>query len=204
MSEQQLIDEVKSLILAGHETTSLTLSWALYLLSQYPEAEARLVAEAKQVLGGRQPTIEDVPKLEFARMVFLETMRLYPPVPAVTRVAQAADSFDGIQLAAGDRVALSIYTAHRHPEFWQNPHLFDPDRFSPAREESITPYSYLPFLLGRRICLGEHFAMLEGVLALAMFADRYRFARTDHRPIGIHPISTLRLDKPLRMHVSRR
>ena len=204
MSQQQLIDEVKSLILAGHETTSLALSWAFYLLSSHPEAAERLREEADRVLGGRHPTAEDFPKLEYARMVFLETMRLYPPVPVVTRQAKEADHFDGIDVAAGEKVVVSLYTTQRHPDFWTDPEAFDPERFSPAREPSIQPYSYLPFLLGRRACLGEHFAMLEGVLALAMMAGRYTVTRLDNDVIATRPISTLRLARPLRVRVQKR
>ena len=204
MSDQQLLDEVKSLILAGHETTSLALSWTFYLLSQHPEVEARLVEETRRVLGGRRPTVDDVAQLEYTRMVFSETMRLYPPVPAVLRVARAADRFDGIEVAAGERIALNLYVTHRHPEFWPDPDRFDPERFAPSRADSIAPYSYLPFLIGRRACLGEHFAMLESVLALAMIVDRYRFERLDGEPIPTRPISTLRLGRPLRVRVHRR
>jgi cytochrome P450 len=204
MTDQQLLDEVKSMIVAGHETTSLALSWAFYLLSRHPEAEARLVEEASRVLGGRRPTVDDVPKLEYTRMVLLETMRLYPPVPGVPRIAREADSFDGIDVAAGENVVINIYTTHRHPELWPDPETFDPERFSAARADSILPYSYLPFLFGRRVCLGEHFAMLEATLALAMIADRYRVERVDTDPIGTRPISTLRLARPLRVRVRRR
>jgi cytochrome P450 len=204
MTEQQVVDEVKSLILAGHETTSLALSWTFYLLSSHPEVEARLQAESDRVLGGRAPTAEDMPKLEFTRMVFLETMRLYPPVPVVTRVAREADHFDGIDIAAGEKTVINLYATQRHPAFWSNPEVFDPDRFSAERAAVIQPYAYLPFLLGRRACLGEHFAMIEGVAALAMIAGRYTMKRLDADTIGTRPISTLRLDRPLRMRVARR
>lgn len=204
MSEQQLLDEVKSLILAGHETTSLALSWTFYLLAQHPEVEARIVQEVRTVLGDRLPTADDVPQLVYTRQVLLETLRLYPPVPGVPRVAREADAFDGIVVHAGEQVALSIYATHRHPEFWERPDAFDPDRFAPGRAESIQPYSYLPFLLGRRACLGEHFAMLEGVVALALLVRRYHFERVDAQPIATRPIATLRLARPLRVRVRRR
>ncbi|MFO0755777.1 MAG: cytochrome P450 [Byssovorax sp.] len=204
MTGDQLLDEIKSLILAGHETTSLTLSWAFYLLSQHPDIEARLVDEVGSVLGGRAPAVDDLPKLDLTRRVFQETMRLYPPVPTVLRAAKEADSFDGIDVRAGERIALNVYATHRHPDLWERPDAFDPDRFAPPRADKIAPYSYLPFLLGRRACLGEHFAMLEGVVALAMLIDRYRLERVDPRPIGTRPISTLRLERPLVMRVHPR
>lgn len=204
MDDQQVLDEVKSLVLAGHETTSLALSWTFYLLSQHPAVEARIVNEVRSVLGTRPPTTEDVPRLEYTKMVLLEAMRLYPPVPGVPRVAQADDFFDGIKVFAGEQISLNIYATHRHPEFWERPDSFDPERFSEARSGSIAPYSYLPFLIGRRACLGEHFAMLEGVVALAMMVGRYHAERVDTGTIATRPISTLRLARPLHVRVRRR
>lgn len=204
MDDQQVLDEVKSLILAGHETTSLALSWTFYLLAQHPEVEARLVNEVRSVLGERLPTTEDIPRLVYTNMVLLEAMRLYPPVPGVPRIAREDDCFDGIKVSAGEQVVLNIYATHRHPELWVRPDTFEPERFSEARASSITPYSYLPFLLGRRACIGEHFAMLEGVVALAMMVGRYHFERVDAGPIPTRPISTLRMARPLRMRVRRR
>jgi cytochrome P450 len=204
MTDKQLLDETKSLILAGHETTSLTLSWAFYLLWSHPEIEERLVEEATRVLGDRVPTAQDVSKLVYARQVFLEVMRLYPPVPGVTRNAIAADVIDGIPIKAGGLVLVSPFVTHRHPDYWTNPNGFDPDRFSEKRAETIEPYSFMPFLLGRRQCLGEHFAMLEGPLLLAMIVRRYAFSRVSRENIATRPISTLRLARPLMMHVRER
>lgn len=204
MSDKQLLDETKSLVLAGHETTSLALSWAFYLLSSHPEIEERLVEEATRVLGDRTPTAQDVPQLVYTRQVFFEAMRLYPPVPAVTRNAVSADVIDGIRIEPGALVAVVPYVTHRHPEYWTNAERFDPDRFSEKRRDSIEPYSYMPFLLGRRQCLGEHFAMLEGVLLLAMIVRRYAFTRVSREPIETRPISTLRFARPLVMHVDDR
>jgi cytochrome P450 len=204
MSDKQLLDETKSLVLAGHETTSLTLSWAFYLLARHPEVEARLVEEATRVLGDRAPSMEDIPRLTFARRVFLETMRLYPPVPALTRTAAATDSIDGVRIEAGEVVGVVPYVTHRHPEYWSEPERFDPDRFSDERATRIEPYSYMPFLLGRRQCLGEHFAMLEGVVLLAMIARRYALRPVTDEVMRTRPIATLRLARPLMMHVTER
>ncbi len=199
MTEGQVLDEVKSLILAGHETTSLTLSWALYLLAGNPDVAARLVDEVTRVLGGRAPAAEDLGRLEYTRAVFFEAMRLYPPVPGVSRVARAADRFDDIEVRAGELVGLSLYVTHRHPSLWERPEAFDPDRFVGDNVARIAPYSYLPFLVGRRVCLGEHFAIMEGVAALAMLVDRFTLERVDAGPIGTRPMATLRLARPLRM-----
>jgi cytochrome P450 len=204
MSDKQLLDETKSLVLAGHETTSLALSWAFYLLSTHPEIEERLVEEATRVLGDRQPTAQDIQQLVYTRQVFLEVMRLYPPVPGVSRDTLKADVIEGIPVPAKQLVVVSPYVTHRHPDYWTDPERFDPDRFSEKRAEQIEPYSYMPFLLGRRQCLGEHFAMLEGPLLLAMIVRRYAFKRVSHEPIGTRPISTLRLARPLMVHVHER
>src|SRR5262249_35766355 len=201
MDEQLLVDEVKSLILAGHETTSLALSWTFYLLAQHPEIEERLHRESAQVLGRRGPTVDAVPELEYARRVFLETMRLYPPVPAMSRDIPAEAGSDGIRLSTDEMVSISPYVTHRHPECWERPEVFDPDRFAPERIDRIVPYSYMPFLLGRRACLGEHFGMLEGTLAIAMIASRYKLELATPAAIGTRPIATLRLARPLRLRI---
>jgi cytochrome P450 len=204
MSDQQLLDETKSLILAGHETTSLALSWAFYLLARHPSVEERLVAELDQVLGDEPLGAEHLPKLVYTRMVFLETMRLYPPVPGVSRAVVEADVIDGVRLKPDELVVVSPYVTQRHPEYWSDPERFDPERFAPQALDDIEPYSYLPFLLGRRACLGEHFAMVEGIVLLAMLVRRYRRRLVSSEPHRTRPISTLRFARPLMMHVERR
>lgn len=204
MSDQQLLDEIKSLILAGHETSGLALGWAMYLLSRHPEVEARVLQEAQRVLGDRPARAEDVESLVYTRQVLLETMRLYPPVPGVSRQALADDEFEGIEIRAGESVTILPYVVHRHPEFWTEPERFDPDRFAPDRIDAIDPYSYFPFVRGRRACLGEHFAMLEIVVALASLVARFELRRVDDGEIGIRPISTLRMARPLLMRPRRR
>lgn len=204
MSDKQLLDETKSLILAGHETTSLALSWAFYLLARHPEIEQRLVDEVDRVLGDETPRADHLPELVYTRMVFLETMRLYPPVPGVSRKVVAPDTIDGIRVTPEDVVILSAYATHRHPEYWSDPERFDPERFAPDALDDIEPYSYFPFLLGRRACLGEHFAMVEAVILLAMLVRRYRLRLVSDQPHRTRPISTLRFARPLMMHVTRR
>lgn len=197
MSEQQLVDEAKSLILAGHETTSLALSWTFHLLFTHPEVAARLRSEVRGVLGGRHVQVDDIARLPYTRQVLLESMRIYPPVPAVTRRALADDEFFGVRVRAGESVTLPIYVVHRHREFWPQPERFDPERFAPDRVAKLDPYSYLPFLRGRRACIGEHFAMLEAIVVLASIVDRYDLERVGREPIGIRPVATLRSTHPL-------
>lgn len=202
MSPQQLLYEVKSMILAGHETTSLALSWCFYLLSLHPEWREKLEKEVEEVLGDRPIEAADIQKLSLVKMVFLETMRLYPPVPVSTRVALQDDVIEGVPVKAGQKVAVHIAVVHRHPEFWKEPERFDPTRFASAKE--FLPGSYVPFVSGKRVCLGEHFAMLEGIVALAMIVRRYRLHRSENTPILTRPISTLRLSGPLMMRIERR
>src|SRR5262249_20152559 len=153
MPEQQVVDEVKSLILAGHETTSLALSWTFYLLAQHPEAEARLQRESAAVLARLGPTDDAIPQLEYARRVFLETMRLYPPVPGLSRDVREEEELDGIRVHPGEMVYITPYVTHRHPACSKPPEVFDPDPFAPGRVDRIVPYSYLPVLPRRRPCL---------------------------------------------------
>lgn len=204
MTHTHLRDEIKSLILAGHETTSLALSWSFYLLSRHPEAQAALQAEVDEVLGGRMPTAADLPRLVYTRMVLYEAMRLYPPVPVVTRRAVKADTIEGVEVAAGEKVVLFPFVTHRHPEVWKEPEAFDPGRFAPDKVDDIPEGAWLPFLVGRRACLGEHFALLEGIAALAGMVSRYRIERVEHEPIASRPISTLRLERPMMVRISRR
>jgi cytochrome P450 len=204
MDDKQLLDEIKSLMLAGHETTSLALSWGFYLLARHPAAAARLAEEARATLGDGTPEARHLPMLAFSRMVFLETMRIYPPVPSVPRAVVSEEEIDGVRVRPGERVYIVPYVTHRHPEYWREPERFEPERFAPERADRITPYSYMPFLLGRRACLGESFAMIEGVLLLSMIARRYRLTLVSDAPIPTRPISTLRLGRPLMMRVERR
>lgn len=204
MSEQQLIDEVKNLILAGHETTGIAMTWTLYLLARHPEVSARLVEEVRATCAGQPVRFEHIDKLVYLRQVLLESMRIYPPVPGVTRTALADDAFDGIVIRAGESVTIQSYMIHRHPEYWPDPERFDPDRFAPERIDAIEPYSYLAFWRGRRACLGEHFAMLEAISAVATLLSKFEFELDRDEQIGIRPITTLRLDQPLRMRVRMR
>src|SRR5262249_17869298 len=175
-----------------------------YLLAQHPETEARLQRESAAVLARLGPTDDAIPQLEYARRVFLETMRLYPPVPGLSRDVREEEELDGIRVHPGEMVYITPYVTHRHPACWERPEVFDPDRFAPGRVDRIVPYSYMPFLLGRRACLGEHFGMLEGTIAVAMIASRYELELATPAPIGTRPIATLRLARPLMMRIRRR
>jgi cytochrome P450 len=174
MSDQQLRDEVMTLLLAGHETTANALTWTWYLLAQYPEIERRLHAELEQVLGGQLPTVEHLPELSYTRMVLEEVLRLYPPAFGFNRKAIADDEIGGYVVPANTLIWISPYTTHRHPDFWENPEVFEPERFSSERSAGRPHFAHFPFGGGPRLCIGNNFAMMEAQLILATLAQRYR------------------------------
>jgi len=192
MNDQQLRDEVLTLILAGHETTANALAWTFYLLSQNPEAERKLGAELREVLNGRAPTVADLANLSYTRMVIDESMRIYPPAWAVSRAALEEDEIGGFRIPKGAVVTPSQYVTHRHPGFWTEPERFDPERFTPDRTESRPRFAYFPFGGGPRLCIGNTFALTEATLVLAVVAQRYRLRLTPGHPIELQPLVTLR------------
>tara|TARA_B100000609_G_scaffold5983_2_gene4658 strand:+ start:1074 stop:2456 length:1383 start_codon:yes stop_codon:yes gene_type:complete len=182
MNDRQLIDEAKTVLGAGYETTAVGLSWTLYILSQHPQVAERLAEEATSVLGDRLPTPEDVPKLVYASQVFREAMRLYPPVWAFARRAKEDDVIGGFDIPKGSIVFVGIRNIHRHADYWEHPLTFDPERFSPEQVEARRKLpsgrlAFMPFIAGQRKCIGDHFALTEGAIVLAMLGQRFRFER---------------------------
>jgi cytochrome P450 len=203
MSDRQLRDEVMTIFLAGHETTANALAWTWLLLARFPEARRRLAAELEQVLGARTPTVADLPYLTYTEMVLRESMRIYPPVWAVSRRAEGDDEIGGYPIPRGALVIISPYVTHRHPAFWEHPERFDPERFAPERHEGRHRYAYFPFGGGPRKCVGEAFAMMEARLVLAMAARRFRLDLEPGHPVEPQPTITLRPLHGLRMRVRR-
>ena len=174
MTTAELRDNLLAFIVAGHETTALTLSWALYLCAFDPVIQTQASDEARNALQGRTvATADDLPNLNRIRMIVDETLRLYPPAALVSRTAKKADILGGREIRPGDTVILPIYALHRHHDLWRDPDVFDPDRF--ADRKTIRRFSYLPFGDGPRICIGASFALQEAVLILATLLSRYRF-----------------------------
>ncbi len=204
MPEKQLLDEVKTLMLAGHETTSLVLSWTWYLLSQNPEAEAKLHDELHRVLGGRTPDFSDISRLPYTEMVLKESMRLYPPIPVVTREALDWDEIGGYEIPPGTQVEVSPFVTHRHPDFWKDPENFNPQRFVPGGEHDSSVLSYIPFMEGPRGCVGEQFAMTEAVLILATLAQQFTLRLLPETKVEIEAVNTLRPKGGLKMIIERR
>ncbi|MEM9193456.1 MAG: cytochrome P450 [Myxococcota bacterium] len=190
MDNQQLRDEVMTMFLAGHETTANALSWTFYLLGRHPIVARRLRRELDEVLGGRVPTTEDYPKLVYTKMVFQEAMRLYPPAWIVARTPREDVELRGYTIPGGSRLFLSPWVTHRHPELWADPEGFDPGRFAP--EKTIDPFAYFPFGGGRRLCIGQGFAMMEGVLLLASLTRRLHLELVAGHPIEPEALITLR------------
>jgi len=171
LSDRAICDELVLFLLAGHDTTSTALTYALWALGQRPELQERAAAEAG-ALGDRRLTHDDMPRLRFTAQVLHEALRLCPPAPAVGRMAMADIEVDGYRLPAGTCALVGIYAMHRDPALWEDPLRFDPDRFSPERSKGRNRWQYLPFGGGPRSCIGDHFAMLEATLALATIVRR--------------------------------
>ena len=192
MDDQQLRDEIITMILAGHETTANLLSWTFYLLSKHPEVERRVRDEAQRVLGDRDPVLEDMKGLEYTRMVLEEALRLYPPAWVFERQAVVADELGGYRIEPGAIVGLCPYVLHRHPDHWENPEGFDPERFRPERADKRPRYAYLPFGGGPRTCVGNHFAMMEAQILLSMIVREHRLELEPSHSVVLDPVITLR------------
>jgi cytochrome P450 len=173
MNDEQLVDNLLTFYLAGHETTAKALTWTLYLLARSPEWTRALEEEIARVTGGAQIAAGHIEQLGQTQQVLKESMRLYPPVPLMTRQAVADTRLGDHPIRAGSSVVMPIYAIHRHAKRWEDPDAFDPARFAPEREAAIPRYQYMPFGAGPRICIGMGFAMME---ATAMLATLLRHA----------------------------
>ena len=189
--QQQAVDELKQYLWAGTETTAVTLAWALYLTWRHPEAAERIRREGEQVYGDRAPTAADYSGLAFTRGVIQETMRLYPPIWGLIRVASEADTIGGKEIRPGDRVVLFAYGAHHNPEFWEEPEAFRPERFMGDAVKKRRPYTYLPFGGGKRSCIGGAMSQVENALALSILLRRFRPEYVGPEPPAINATVTL-------------
>lgn len=192
MSDEQLRDEIMTIFTGGFETSAAVLAWTWYLLSQHPSVECRLQEELTRVLGGRTPTLEDVPSLKYTRMVIEESMRLYPGAWVFTRTNLDADQIGGYHIPTHSLIMISPYVTHRLPTFWENPEEFDPERFTRERVAGRPRYAYFPFGGGPRQCIGEIFATTEMQLVMAMVAQKYRLHLVSEHPVEEEPMFTLR------------
>ncbi len=204
MTDQQLRDEAITVFLAGHETTANALTWTWWLLGGHPDVERQFHAELADVLGSRVPGIDDVARLSYTRMILAEAMRLYPPAWLIGRRAVQDVEIAGFRVRAGSIVLVSQWITHRDERFFFNPGAFVPERWSGDEHPPRPRYAYFPFGGGSRVCIGESFAWMEGVLALATIGQRWRLVRTDESPVRLLPKITLRPDGPLWMVAERR
>lgn len=175
LTDQELRDEVVTLVFAGVESTASKLSWSLTLLARHPDICDAVCAELATVLGSRPATIDDVKHLSLLRMVLHESMRIYPPAWSISRRAVADDLIDGYCIPAGSNIVVSQWVTHRCPDYWPDPEVFDPQRFTPERVAARPKYAYFPFLGGTHRCIGEHVSMLEATLIMSSVLRRYRF-----------------------------
>ncbi len=189
--QQQAVDELKQYLWAGTETTALTLAWALYLSSKYPETAERIRREGEQVYGDRDPTADDYSALAYTRAVVQETMRIYPPIWGLIRVAAKDDVIDGKQIKAGDRVVMFAYGTHHNPKYWDHPEEFRPERFMGEAMKKRKPYTYLPFGGGKRSCIGGAMSQVENTLALSIMLRRFRPEYVGQEPPGLNATVTL-------------
>lgn len=200
MSDRQVRDEVLTLFVAGHETTATGLAWSLYLAARHPEIYAALEREVDSL--SDDPTVADLPRLGLAARVFKEALRLYPPVYIFGRDSHGEVSLGGYELPSPTNILTSPLALHRNGALFPEPERFDPERFQPEAEASRHRYAYLPFGAGPRICIGNHFAIMEAQLALAVILRRFRVESVaDDVP---HPGATLRPERGVRVRVTKR
>ena len=192
MTDQQVRDEVMTLLLAGHDTTANALSWTWYLLATHPAMAQRLTAEVHQALGDRPPTAADLPALPFTERVVWESMRLYPPVYGFGREAVQDTEVMGHRIPKGWNVIMCQWVVHRDPRFFPDPERFDPDRWADGLAQTLPRYAYFPFGGGPRLCIGNNFALLEAILLLATMAQAYEFTLDAEHPVEVQPAVTLR------------
>jgi cytochrome P450 len=204
MSDQQLRDEVMTMLLAGHETTALALSWAWFLLASHPGTQAKLQEEVDRVLSGRLPTAADLAQLSYTNDVVRETLRLYPPAWVITRMAAEQLEIGGYLVPAGSNVIVSPWVTHRDLRFFPQPDLFDPERWSAAREQAAPNFAYFPFGGGPRVCIGNSFALMEAAILLAAVAQRFQISLVPGQTIEPLASITLRPQSGVRVRLRQR
>ena len=204
MTDEQLRDEAMTIFLAGHETTANALTWTWYLLSQHTDIEARLHAEIDSVLNGNLPTADDVARLRYTEMVFAEAMRLYPPAWLIGRRALNDYPIDKYTIPARSIILMSPYVMQHDARYYPEPEKFDPERWKPGAREARPKFSYFPFGGGPRVCIGEPFAWMEGVLLIATIAQKWKMRLAAGQQIAMQPMITLRPKFGMRMQMERR
>jgi cytochrome P450 len=204
MNDRQLRDETMTIFLAGHETTALALSWLWYLLDNNPEQAQKLYDEIDTVTQGRTPTLEDLQRMPYTRMVMDESLRLYPPAWLIMRENIEDDEVGGYRIVKGTTVLIPVYTIHHDPRLWDEPEAFRPERFSKENAKSHHRFAYFPFGGGPRQCIGNNFALMEMQLIIVMMLQKFRFKVSAGFMPEMHPMVTLRMKNGMRMDIERR
>jgi len=204
MSRRQVRDEVMTLLLAGHETTALALTFTCWLLAQHTAVEERLLEELADVLEGRDPEIGDLDDLPYLEQVVTESLRLYPPVPGIIREAVADDVVTGYRVPAGTTVSMNQWTVHRDPRYYDDPLAFRPGRWTDEFRRSLPPLAYFPFSAGPRRCIGDRFALLEAKLVLATLLPRFHLELVSPASLDLLDTITARPSGPVEMRVHER
>jgi cytochrome P450 len=204
MTDRQLRDEVMTLFLAGHETTALTLSWAWYLLAQNPEVEKNFHAELDEVLCGRQPTVADLPRLQYTDKIAKESMRLYPPAYGLGREAVQEFELGGYRIPARSQLFMFQWAMQRDPRYFNEPNRFYPERWTEEFQSGLPKYAYFPFGGGPRACIGNYFAQMEVVLLLATIGQRFRFSLLHDHTVSLMPAMSLRPADGIRVKLDTR
>ncbi|MCP8968077.1 cytochrome P450 [Ectobacillus ponti] len=204
LSRKEIRDQVVTFLIAGHETTANALTWALFLLSQNPEAEQLFHQELDTVLQGRCPTFADIPSLVYTNQIMQETLRLYPPAWIVLREAKEDVEIGGHSFKKNASFMISPYVMHRNPAFFAEPEAFRPERFTKENQANIPHYAYIPFGAGSRGCIGTQFAMMEALLILATVGQRYKLRTLEPEKVRPEPLVSLRVRDGVQMEVVKR
>lgn len=203
LNMRELRDDLVTMLVAGHETTALAMSWTLYEMSRNPQLTRRLRDEVQAAIGDRAPTLADLPKMAYVEQTVKEALRLYPPFWSLSRKALEEDVIAGYTVPKGATLMLCPYVMHRNPKYWTNPEAFDPDRFGPERAGAVHEYAYFPFGGGPRTCIGKRLALMEAQLSLAMLIQRFDLHLVPGQTIEAEPMISFRPRHGIRMTVHR-
>lgn len=201
MSDKELIDEVMTLIVAGSETSATTLNWMWYSLSQYPEVEARLHQEVDEASYDHVPGFENIMELAYTRQVTEEVLRLYPPVWLFTRKAIKQDKLGDYDVVPGTDIFIAPYFLHRHPDYWQAPEKFNPERFTPEAIKQRHKFAFIPFSAGPRRCIGDFFGIVEAQIHFGLMARHFKMEHVEDNPVELAPEVNLRTKHPINMRI---
>ena len=205
MTDKEIIDEVMTLIIAGHETGATTLNWAWYLLSQNPAEEKKLQDEVDNGVAGDIPTFDEVGKMPFSRQVIEEALRLYPPVWLYSRTAIEDDNVCGYDIPAGTNIFFAPYYLHRHPDFWNEPEAFKPERFAPEEVKKRHKFAFIPFSAGPRRCIGDYFSIVEMQIHLGTMAKKFKLEYVpSEKGVELDPQVNLRSKNSIMMKLIKR